>query len=337
MELLRSRGAFVSFIAKALSDDFVLIDIGCSGGIDSPWRDFGASLRSYGFDPNITEIDRLTRQEHNPKIKYIAAHVDAGCFGNPVLNRNPWSRLTVHRTLSITEASRLAASTDKKTKSNDWTSIPLAARRIRISDFLDEQTIDDIDFVKIDVDGSDFDILRSLENALSAKKVIGVGIEVNYFGSGSDDEHSLHNVDRFMKRAGYELFDLTKRTYSMAALPQPYALSVPAQSVSGRPLQGDAVYLRDLAANEHEKTRSSFGAQKTAKLACMFSLIGQPDSAAEILLCDRERLEEHFSVDKALDLLAAESIIGRNTRKSHREIVKALEANSRELYKSSWR
>ena len=45
--------AFVGYIAQRLRhENFVLIDIGCSGGLDWTWRSFGDRLNAWGFDPN---------------------------------------------------------------------------------------------------------------------------------------------------------------------------------------------------------------------------------------------------------------------------------------------
>ncbi len=38
---------------------FVLIDVGCSGGIHEGWREFEPHLTAYGFEPSTTECSRL--------------------------------------------------------------------------------------------------------------------------------------------------------------------------------------------------------------------------------------------------------------------------------------
>ena len=45
-DLLRERGVFDRH-------PFVLIDVGCAGGIAEPWRAFGRSLVAHGYDPDI--------------------------------------------------------------------------------------------------------------------------------------------------------------------------------------------------------------------------------------------------------------------------------------------
>ena len=43
----------------------------------------------------------------------------------------------------------------------------------------------------------------------------------------------------------FELFALDVRNYSIAALPAPFAITSPAQSITGRPYQAEAFYARD--------------------------------------------------------------------------------------------
>ena len=48
-----------------------------------------------------------------------------------------------------------------------------------------------------------------------------------------------------MRQWGFDLFDLSLRRYSTGALPAPFEYDGPAQTIFGRPYQGDAIYLRD--------------------------------------------------------------------------------------------
>jgi hypothetical protein len=211
--------------------------------------------------------------------------------------RNPWPRLSVTRTQEI-RSSKATTRAEPFADSREPVIIPV---------FLRERGIDDVDFIKIDVDGPDFLILRSLVQTLEDAKVLGVGIEVNFFGSADPHIHTFHNVDRLMKQNGFELFCLSTRPYSVAALPAPYQLSVPATTRWGRIYQGDAIYFRDLAAAEQAAWAHSAGAYKLAKLAALFSLTGLPDCAAEVLLRFRSVLEPVLDVDTGLDALADQS------------------------------
>ena len=199
-------------------------------------------------------------------------------------------------------------------------------------EFLTEREANDVDFIKIDVDGPDLLILRSLRSFLADANVIGVGVEINFFGSEDPDIHSLHNVDRFLKGCGFELFGLSTRHYSMAALPAPYACRLPAQSLWGRPLQGDAIYLRDAAAPEHATWATSAGPHKLVKLAALFSLAGLPDCAAEILKRFDEIVDTVLPHLAGLECLVAQCVPADGTIPSYADYITQFEANSSSFY-----
>ena len=317
MEIIRPTTLFLEYVAGVSSGNFTLVDIGCSGGIDPTWRAWGSRLRAFGFDPNLAEIERLTAAESLPGVKYIAAFIDSRPNDAPTAQmrsgtyweRNPWSRLSVVRTLAIRAKEISKATEQEKTMLNQWDKVATSdpSKPIVLAEFLRERQVSDIDFIKIDVDGADFVILRSLEAILSDMRVLGVAIEVNFFGSHSEDTNTFHNIDRFMKGAGFELFDLSTRRYSVAALPAPYAFTVPAQTAFGRILQGDALYLRDAAAPEQNTWAVSLKREKLIKLAGLFSAFGLPDCAADIIIHFRSQMANLINVSRALDILLSDA------------------------------
>lgn len=334
MECLRSDSELARAVARGLSmEDFFLIDIGCSGGIDLGWRTFGDRLRAIGFDPNIGECERLNAAETSAQIRYIPAFIGAseGEFHRTRTRRglfvtnSPWSRLSVHHTVQLRQTEIAAETEQEKTMLNQWQMVRLAdpGRPIVLPTYLHTAGLSVPDFLKIDVDGPDFEILRSCGDLLADPSVLGLGLEVNFVGSEHPEEHTFHNTDRLVRGKGFDLFDLTVRRYSGASLPDRYLLTIPAQTGYGRPLQGDAIYLRDLAAPQNHTIAHQLSADKIAKSAALFSLFGLPDCAAEVLLTFRERLAEQFDVDALLEVLAAQAQEGTESRLSYREYMDA--------------
>ena len=251
MEILQHDTRFAKFVADHLSDEsFMLVDVGCSGGIASHWRVFGSRLKALGFDPNVKECRRLQAQETSEGIEYIAAFVGADAVteahfaGRPRWGANPWDRLAVKLSIEARARSMRQASNEERTAANAWQLTELAdsTAPIVLSDYLRDRGIRDVDFVKIDVDGEDLVILTSLQSELAELRTLGVCLEVNFYGTTSETDHTFHNMDRLMRAAEFELFDLTVRRYSVAALPSRYEAQNPAQSLHGRPLQGDAIH-----------------------------------------------------------------------------------------------
>jgi Methyltransferase FkbM domain len=297
--------------ASLKAEQFGLLDIGCSGGIAPVWRAFEPRLRALGIDASETECARLAALERNPDVAYVAAFV-SGSAAKPVdLSSGPASplimrmvkRLSFTRVLEMREARLRDASNMEKLRHNAWQMTGLADRckPVVAPELLAERGWTSVDYLKIDVDGADFDILRSFERHFSALGMLAAQLEVNFVGNGSPDEHSFHNTDRFMRQHGFDLFRLDNRTYSTRALPARFAIDIPAQTVGGRILQGDAFYARDPIAAGAALTDAQL-----VKLICIFSAWELPDAAAEILLHFRERFSG-LDIEHALDVLSAQA------------------------------
>ena len=289
---LRAGSKLIEFLAPLLRSDFYLVDVGCSGGIDPGWRSFGDRLSGVGFDPNVVECERLASIEKQ-RVTYEPGFVAAP--KRPFyIDRNPWHRLAVFRSTAIRHDKSAALSNLEKTQQNLWGSTKLSERIIALRDYLSGKRPD---FFKIDIDGPDFDVMRSVDYA----DILGVSMEVNFIGGNGPDEHTFHNTDRFMRSQGFDLYFLSYRTYAMSALPAKYVSSHPAESVSGRPVQGDALYFRDIVATGLPVERD-----KVLKLACLFSLAGQHDSVADVLQHYRPTLLD-IDVEAALDIICQEA------------------------------
>jgi hypothetical protein len=306
----------LAYLAEVAADtEFMLIDIGCSGGIDTVWRRFGRRLRAIGVDPNLTEIDRLKRAETHPGIQYVAAFAGISAdhpfarrkAGRSDWGRNPWDRLSAAHSLRVMKERRLSSA--EKTAANLWPDVELAdaSRPIVVPEYLHARGIESADSLKIDIDGKDLDVLRSFDSFLERMGILSVGLEVNFHGTEAETDHTLHNTDRYMKAQGFELFNLSVRRYSLAALPSRYLMDLPAQTEFGRPLQGDALYIRDLGHPEHRELAERLGSSKLMNLVGLFAAFNLPDCAAEIAVQYRPELAKVCDVDRVLDLLASQA------------------------------
>ncbi len=289
--------SFPALIAQSLkTEKFRLLDIGCSGGLDPLWRGFEPRLQALGIDASVTECKRLAGLERNPDVAYVAAFaarsadkpIDISAGPAAPLIMKMRDRLSFMRTREIRDARLKQASTEEQLRHNAWEMTGLAdpARPVVPPDLLAERGWSELDYIKLDVDGADFDILQSFTGRFDPMRVIAVQLEVNFVGTGDPGEHSFHNTDRFMRAHGFDLFRLDVRNFSVRALPARYIWPTPAETVSGRPFQGEAYYARDVLAT----TGPALGIEKLAKLAAVFSAWQVPDAAAELLLARRAEL-----------------------------------------------
>lgn len=298
------------------SQPFILLDIGCSGGIAPFWRIFEPSLVALGIDPVVAECQRLNAQEINSKVRYQSAFVglpDDHPFvekraGNEPWGGNPWNRLSAQSAADILKSKMKAE--DKLAILNDWQGTELASpnTKIAVDELLREERLAQVDFIKVDVDGYDVDVLLSAETCTQKSPVLGYTLEVNFYGSTSDTDHTFHNTDKLMRQWGFDLFGLSIRRYSAAALPAPFEWDGPAQTLFGRPYQGDAVYLRDpmAAGTRGAPVCPALSPEKIVKLACLFECFGLPDHAAELISANAASLVTLCTPHELLDILATE-------------------------------
>jgi hypothetical protein len=116
------------------------------------------------------------------------------------------------------------------------------------------------------------------------------------------------------------------RNYSSRALPARYVWPTPAETVSGRPFQGEAYYARDIDA-------PGLDAKKLAKLAAIFAAWNVPDMAAELLQAHRGLLAPILDVDKGLDLLATQAQPDRIAKLDYAAYMRSFEADDRSFYR----
>jgi Methyltransferase FkbM domain len=335
--------AFPAFIAEKLrTERFRLLDVGCSGGIDAVWRAFEPRLQALGVDASESECRRLRELERNPDVAYVAAFVSRS--GQPVdLSAGPAAplimkmrdRLSFMRTREIREARLKRASTEEKLRHNAWEMTGLADpnKPIDLNALLAQHGWTDLDYFKIDVDGADFDILQSLDGRFEPLGVLAVQLEVNFVGTEDPSDHTFHNTDRFLRAQGFDLLRLDVRNFSTRALPARYIWPTPAETVSGRPFQGEAYYARDVLAPHRAAAGDRLSAEKLAKLAAVFAAWDVPDAAAELLLARRDKLAALFHVDAGLDLLAAQTQSERRRPLSYRDYMATFEADLPRFYR----
>ena len=209
-------------------------------------------------------------------------------------------------------------------RQNRWGETENETLPVSLKTAISSAGLEAVDFLKMDIDGGEYELLSSLGEGFADLSVLGVGVEVNFFGAEGPHHNTFHAIDRLMRRHGFTLFGLTVRSYSAAALPAPFVEAVASPSTFGRPLQGDALYVRDPYMADVGFVGSEITADRALKLAAIFCLFHLPDQAADVLLRARPRLEAAgFDVGAVLDLLAVEAQGDRLSPWSYAEYMQA--------------
>ena len=264
-------------LARALTEagafrdaPFTVVDVGCSGGIFPPAEEFSPGLRAVGFDAIVEEVAQL-KASAPPGIEYECALVEDPDWERPALRKSPG----VMNRSSAGLYEHLHGFDYNQEAFNRGRPITLTHHRVRLDEWLAARADWTVDLLKVDTDGNDLGVLRSLGERLG--EPLAIHIEVNFDGDVGPDSNAFSTIFDTLVAAGFRLFSLAPTRYAKATLPLPFEWNMPAQTIRGQVMQGDALFCRDLAVEGGDSP------ERLLKLACIFDLLDLQDCAAELL------------------------------------------------------
>jgi FkbM family methyltransferase len=171
-----------------------LVDVGASGGLQEDWRAAGRFLQIIGFEPDKEAYEELKKTD--------------GIYLNSALY-NEKKELDFFLTKKQMVSSIYQPNREFLNKFPNSERFDIL-RNERIScDSLDNQLkingISDVDFIKLDTQGSELDILHGAKKTLDS--VFGLEIEVE-FSHLYDGQALFSDVDSFVRECDFQLFDL---------------------------------------------------------------------------------------------------------------------------------
>ena len=181
----------------------VALDIGANLGLIS-WRlakQVGAAGQVHSFEPNPA----------------MQAYIEA------TLARNPALPVRLHRVALGAEAAVLSLTIPKE-NAGAASFVSVNGREVdhcvevpvmTLDQFLADRGIDRVDFIKIDVEGFEAEVLRGGTGMLRNMRPRAIVFEEN----GAIDGAELPAAFRILQAAGYEIFGLPKRYFRVQMLP----------------------------------------------------------------------------------------------------------------------
>jgi len=256
--------------AKAI-DPVVVIDIGARGGFDPRLQIFGEQIKYVGFEPDPAEAGRLKesiqlagREQH--EFIYQAALWEKDATLPLYIQRSKESTSVFKPNMAF--FGRLP---DPKANENiGQTSVDATTL-----DACDLPTGKRVDLLKLDVEGAELSILRGAENLLK-DDVLGVIPEIT-FVERYIGQPFFADVDQYLRRLGFSLFDLKVRRWRRKPLTSEFN-----NLRMGQLVYGDALYLKDPIANPNF-CRTELRRDKLVKLAAFAEFFSMPDFAIELL------------------------------------------------------
>ena len=259
------------------------MDVGASGGIAEYWSAFGDSLRAVGFDPLVSNMKKMAVVDARANVTYEAAFVGCRDFDALFPPEERQIRVDPYPRSSSARAQELMRFDFVADRFNEGEELIWADRHITLDEYYPSG--EELDFLKIDTDGSDLQVLLGADRLLREGAWLGILVEAQFQGWPHEYANTLANIDRYLRGRGFALFDLDRNRYTRAVLPGHFVYDIAAQTLTGQALWGDALYFRDLAHPLYESFWSyRVTRQRLLKLVALFDLYALPDCAAELLL-----------------------------------------------------
>ena len=289
----------------ALQSPFVLVDVGVQGGISPRWQHLGSCLEVYGFDA-LEEAIAPLRAGASPKM-----HFHATALGNEDGERDLFIASETTAT-SFYGHSRSQYDVDPRVGTT------AKKRRVpirRLDSLLANGEIAQPDFLKIDCEGFEPEILRGASNLL--KDVSALEIETNFATSPGYLQTHFWAVYQNLLPHGFLVCDLAYNRVPRAAfVERARVLRVRDPETLPCPTTFNVLFYR-----ESEATC----VDDLIKRAAILELYGLRDVAFDILNAEALRFPNGAEVKKAADLLVTgRLVLPTSVRKAAAELGRAV-------------
>lgn len=268
---------------------FSLVDIGAMSGLSSEWSSIAGDITIIAFEPDPREFKKLKSTDKRKYYNFALSDRSAG--------------MQYHIARSTGKSSLFLPDMRELSKFNDPGRFDIVGEetipssRVKTLDMLiDEGLVKDPDFLKIDTQGSELNIMKGGSGRFM-KEIFGAKIEVEFVRMYKG-QPLFRDIDAFMAEQGFRLIDL-KRNYWKRKYFTDY-------KGKGSLAFGDALYLREASEFLEMLKGSTDAGYKKAKvmkavIACLVYKIY--DLAAELL--DGALDNEIFSGEEHKDLFGA--------------------------------
>jgi len=252
------------------------------------WRLFAPNLTIYGFDADQDACDVANANLAARNINWQEFHIPLALGKNQeektlyVTNQPMCSSLYppnhefIRRFAGMMELSGLSFSVEIETTTLD--------------DFCQAEGVSEIDFLQIDVQGADLDVLQGAETLLSHSG-LAIQIEVE-FSPLYENQPLFADVDQYLRVRDFSLFGLELSQWNRSVVT--YDLGIGRRQL----LWADAFYLRDLVNPKAKFTKTPL---TLFKLACIADILNFSDYALELFIYVMQNtLEQRFNCAECL-------------------------------------
>jgi len=180
-----------------------LVDVGALGGIPKHWERAKDYLQVIGFEPNKNEFELLNHESDNSMMYLNTGLYNEKCDLKFYITKSPGSS-------SIFPINKSVKSMFPE--SDRWDIVETTSLSVdTLDNQLRENNIRDVDFLKVDTQGSELFILEGATYSLE-NYIFGVEVEVEFFELYKN-QPLFSDVDQFLRKHDFELFDISSSYY----------------------------------------------------------------------------------------------------------------------------
>jgi FkbM family methyltransferase len=292
MQLIGSEAApFTRWIVRtgALQSRFVLIDVGVRGGIHPRWDALGDALEVYGFDADQDAIAELPETHLRKYFTAALGEEDREC------------EITIPSNAYETSLFGAGVPGEKRT-----------VRMRRLDTFFAEGLIPPADFIKLDCEGYEPQILAGASGYMDKSNLVGADIETNFNISPTlprthfwDSYKPLLQQRLLLDDIAFDRVPLKRfadhvKSFRHGTPPQGICRPATCNVFLGR----DLVSERNSAAYIFREAEREPSAETVLKAAIVFEVYGVNDLAFHLLFEFRDILSPILDVTTAANLIA---------------------------------
>lgn len=270
----------------------VIIDCGARGGTEAnKWASIADRVTIYGFEPDEVACSNLN---HNAQKHGLQHFYFPMCLAQ---NDDEKSKFFITKQKSSSSIYKPKEHQSLRWKSYQKNKIFCANELIGLDKVIeipttsldtwaDVNNILEIDFIKLDVQGAELDILKGGKKLLQT--VLGMEVEVE-FTSLYSGQPLFADIDIFLREEGFTFFQFhfTHGGHFVGRTLSPITIIHKADKTFSRQIAGqlvtaDAIYLWDPIEHRNKNIRD-LSVKNIMKLACIAEINGQVEYAFELL------------------------------------------------------
>lgn len=186
------------FFFKILGDHTItLIDVGARAGSAEELQPLEDHISYIGFDADANEVNRLNSVKNNYKTsKFITCFVSSG------------KKEVAFKLYKVAGNSSVYDYCEKYSRWYLDTSVDYVHKIVKLdADSLDSLISDDVDVIKLDTQGTEYEILSGSERCLSKALIVEVEVE---FMEMYHNQKLAYDVMKFMSMKGFDLLYLNR-------------------------------------------------------------------------------------------------------------------------------